>query len=72
MVISRKGVSDVKKYKKGEPITNLDEFAKQEFVIVDNKTYHCGWTQSWQFRMVKEWIDNGVVYKAVKIEKEKE
>ena len=70
MVISRKGVSDVKKYKKGEPITNLDEFAKQEFVIVDNKTYHCGWTQSWQFRMVKNMINSGLIYKAARIEKE--
>ena len=62
----------MRKYKKGEPITSLDEFEKQEFVIVHERTYHWGWTQSWQFRMVKRYIDCGVVYKAVKIEKEKE
>lgn len=62
----------MRKYKKGEPITNLDEFAKQEFVIVHNKTYHQGWTQSWQFRMVKNMINSGLIYKAVRIEKEKE
>lgn len=62
----------MRKYKKGEPITSLDEFAKQVFVIVRDKTYHHGWTQSWQFRMVKDLVERGEVYKAVKIEKEKQ
>ena len=30
----------MRKYKKGDKITSLDEFEKQEFVIVYNKTYH--------------------------------
>ena len=52
------------KYKKGALITSLDDLANQEFVYVFDKITHSGWFLSWQFRLAKDYINRGVVYRA--------
>lgn len=52
------------KYKKGALITSLDELASQELVYVNDKITHCGWFLSWQFRLAKDYIERGVLYRA--------
>ena len=54
-----------KKYKKGEPITSLDELAKQKYVFMPYGVRHCGFVQSMQFRFLKGMIDRRRIYKAV-------
>lgn len=57
------------KFVKGEPITNLDELASQEFVYWHHKLTHNGWFMSWQFRMAYNAIQcKNVIYKAVRQE----
>ena len=55
-----------RKYRKGNPITSLDELSKQEFIYFYDKITHRGWFMSWQFRMAKSFIDRGVLYYAEK------
>ena len=54
-----------KKWKKGEPITSLDELVKQEIIFMFNKPTHYGWFMSCQFRMVYNLVREGRVFKAV-------
>lgn len=61
-----------KKYKMGEPITSLDELAKQEFVYVHGRINHNGWVQSMQFRLLRTYIENEYIRYAIKIEQEDE
>ncbi len=56
-----------RKYRKGNPIRSLDELAKQQFVYFNDKITHNGWFMSWQFRMSKRFLDNGMIYYAIKI-----
>ena len=53
-----------RKYRKGDPITSLDELSKQEFIYFFDKITHRGWFMSWQFRMAKQFIERGCLYYA--------
>ena len=57
-----------RKYRKGEPITSLDELAKQEFIYFLDKITHRGWFESWQFRLAERYIKRGMLFYAVKNE----
>lgn len=61
-----------RKYRMGEVITSLDELAKQEFIFWHKHIYHAGWFMSWQFRMVKSFLDDCALRYAVKVEDEEE
>lgn len=53
-----------RKYKKGERILTLEELDRQEFVFFQNKVYHKGFWQSWQYRWVLEKLKIGQFFKA--------
>ena len=53
-----------RKYKKGERIWTLEELDRQEFVFFQNKVYHKGFWQSWQYRWVLENLKRGQFFKA--------
>lgn len=55
-----------RKYKKGEPITSLDELAEQEFIYFGNVIYHKGWFQNWSLVRVCILLKNKLLYKAIK------
>ena len=61
-----------RKYRKGAVITSLDELAEQEFIYVvrgvSQKILHAGWFLSWQFRLVKDYLRSGMIYRAERIE----
>ena len=57
----------MRKYKKGDLITSLDEFAQQEFVWMHDKVYHKGWAQSWRFLEIYRRIHGKDIYKAAPI-----
>lgn len=57
-----------RKYRKGKPITSLDELAKQDFIYFCDKITHHGWFKSWQFRLAQRYIERGMLYYAVRIE----
>ena len=57
-----------RKYHKGEPITSLDELAKQDFIYFCDKITHHGWFKSWQFSLAERYIQRGVLFYAVKNE----
>ena len=61
----------MRKYKKGKCLKSMDKVLKCDFVYVGDKIYHLGWVGSWQASYLKRLIDQGTVYEAVKIEKEK-
>lgn len=57
-----------RKYHKGEPITSLDELAKQDFIYFCDKITHHGWFKSWQFSLAERYIQRGMLFYAVKNE----
>lgn len=58
----------IKKYRKGDRITSLNELVKQEFVYLGNKIYHNGWFMSWSCRPALNYIERGRLYYAIKEE----
>ena len=56
-----------RKYQKGEPITSLDELAKQEFVYFFDKIIHKGWFLSWQMQLAIRYIYRGWLHYAIKV-----
>lgn len=68
------------KYKRGKRIRSLSEYeistkinGQKMFWIQSNPrgyVRHVGWIESWQFRLLKMFIENGYVYEAVLKEKE--
>lgn len=56
----------MRKYEKGEIVTNISEIAGEEFIYFHNKIYHKGWWQSWQYIFIIKAISVGVLYKAKK------
>lgn len=58
-----------RKYQKGKLITSLDELARQDFIYVGNQVrpVNCGWFMSWQFRMVNDCVQKGLVWKAERV-----
>lgn len=57
-----------RKYRKGEPITSLDELAKQDFIYFCDKITHHGWFKSWQFSLAERYIQRRMLFYAVKNE----
>ena len=53
------------KYKRGLRLMSVDDFLRYEFVIVNGKVYHQGWTCSWPTRLAWNYISRGVAYAAV-------
>jgi hypothetical protein len=60
----------MKKYIKGDKITNLDELVSQQLIIFESgefsKVYSYGGFMGWKILWAKKYIDSGVLYKAVK------
>lgn len=64
----------MKKYTPGQKITSMDELADQDFIYIVrgeySKIYHKGWLLSWPLRTALRYIEQGVIYKAVKAKEE--
>ena len=56
----------IRKYRKGDKITSLDELAKQEFIYCHDKITHNGWFMSWLCRHAMMYIERGILYYAIK------
>lgn len=56
-----------RKYRKGKPITSIDEMMKQDFVFFHDKITPAGWFGSWQIRFAVSYINRGCIYYAEKI-----
>lgn len=48
---------------RGEVIRSFDELEEQTLIMFHNKVLHVGFWGSWQYRMLKNMIDRGVLYK---------
>ena len=59
-----------RKFKPGEPITDISEFLQQTWVIFFGKTKHIEVFKSMPLRVVLKWIESGVFRKAIKKESE--
>lgn len=57
------------KYRKGDPITSLDELNAQECVYCFDKIQQRGWFRSWQISLADHYIKRGALFKAVRKEK---
>lgn len=56
-----------RKLQQGPLITSLDQLARCEWVIIHGKPYNRGWVASWQFRMVKAYVDSGRAYEGIRL-----
>lgn len=59
-------MSYIRKYRKGDKITSLDELSKQEFIYFFDRLIHNGWFMSWQYRLAQRYIRCGWLFYAVK------
>ena len=61
------------KYKIGKKIETVADFEKSTFTFfkIGIKTYHRGWLESFQYRVLKNYISSGNVHEAVWIANEK-
>lgn len=59
-----------RKYKVGEPITNLEELLEQEFVMWNDSIRHIEFIKSLQFRLILKALENKRFCKAIKKESE--
>lgn len=55
-----------RKYRKGKPITSLDELEKQDFIYFLDKMTHRKWFGSWEFGLAARYIKRGMLFYAVK------
>ena len=55
-----------RKYRKGDPVTSVNELLDQEFVYWHDKIYAKGWYLSWPLRMAHKAVERGEIYKAVR------
>lgn len=62
----------MKRYQKGKRVTNINQLEGTEFIYFMDKVYHHGWWGSWQYRLLKTWIERGAIWKAIKIEEDKD
>ena len=53
-----------RKYRKGNPVTSVNELLDQEFVYWHDKIYAKGWFLSWPLRMAWKAVEQGEIYKA--------
>lgn len=56
-----------RKFKRGQKVTDISEFMKHDFFIINGKTFHCGWVRSWQLQMAQAYIDRGSAFVAVRL-----
>jgi len=61
-----------RKFRKGNPITSIDEIFQHEYLIVEygigrRRTVHVQFLLSQQFRTVKSFVDNGRVFAALRL-----
>ena len=66
MMKVRRKTMGKRKYKKGGPITSLEELAKQDFVYFFDKIQPKGWFKSWQIRYAEGQIKLGRIFYAIK------
>jgi hypothetical protein len=57
-----------RKYRKGEPITSLDELVKQDLVYNGDKIEASGWFMSYQLSYINNQIKRNCIFKVVKKE----
>jgi hypothetical protein len=62
------------KYKQGRKIESVADFEKSKctYFKVHGKSTHRAWIESWQYRVLKNFINAGVIYEAELIDKESE
>ena len=54
------------KFIRGEPIRNLDEMVKQEFVFWNDKVTHRGWFLNWNIHMALDAMEIGRICYAIR------
>lgn len=59
-----------RKFKKGAPVTSLDDFMKSPYFIVNGKTFCAGWCRGWQLNMANGYINRGVAFIAERLTNE--
>lgn len=61
-----------RKYKRGKRIESVADYERKSqfltFFMVNNKTTHKGWIESWQYRVLKNFISAGYIYEALPID----
>lgn len=57
----------MKHYRKGEQVKDIGEISGEEFIYFRHKIYHRGWFESWQYRWLRLQVQQGNIWKAVKI-----
>lgn len=61
-----------RKYKKGKLIKSVAQYESTSkfltFFMVQGKTTHKAWIESWQYRVLRNAINNGIIYEALPIE----
>ena len=62
----------MRRYKKGERVTSIDQLEGEEFIYFMHKIYHHGWWCSWTYRFLTIQIRRGSIWKAIKIEEDKD
>lgn len=60
------------KYKKGKKIETVADFEKSkcEYFKVHERTTHRAWIESWQYRVLKNYINAGAIFEAEGVENE--
>lgn len=61
-------MSSKRKYGRGDRITSLAELDTQEFIYCNGKVYHAGFWKSWQYRSVQTLLNQGRLYKVIRLE----
>ena len=61
----------MKRYQKGERITNISQIDGDEFIYMNDKVTHAGWYESMPYRTLRNFAKRGCLWKAIKIEEDK-
>lgn len=60
-----------RKYKKGKLIESVAQYESASrfltFFMVQGKTTHKAWIESWQYRVLRNAINNGLIHEALPI-----
>jgi hypothetical protein len=61
-----------RKYKKGKLIKSLAQYESASkvltFFMVQGKTTHKAWIESWQYRVLQNMINRGIIYEALPVD----
>ena len=61
-----------RKYKKGKLIKSVAQYESASkfltFFMIQGKTTRKAWIESWQYRVLRNAINNGIIYEALPIE----